>query len=126
MEYKYIPFTSDINFILELEKLITQMAERQKIEEEKQSEAEKIARAEYNDVPDGMSAIHFHMTIFLLLCVLALLNLPSVLVWARNYKYGEKILQHDPSYFPAIASIVSLSVIWQMPTPRNVYVILPI
>lgn len=102
------------------------MAERQKIEEEKQSEAEKIARAEYNDVPDGMSAIHFHMTIFLLLCVLALLNLPSVLVWARNYKYGEKILQHDPSYFPAIASIVSLSVIWQMPTPRNVYVILPI
>lgn len=102
------------------------MAERQKIEEEKQSEAEKIARAEYNDVPDGMSAIYFHMTIFLLLCVLALLNLPSVLVWARNYKYGEKILQHDPSYFPAIASIVSLSVIWQMPTPRNVYVILPI
>lgn len=102
------------------------MAERQKIEEEKQSETEKIARAEYNDVPDGMSAIHFHMTIFLLLCVLTLLNLPSVLVWARNYKYGEKILQHDPSYFPAIASIVSLSVIWQMPTPRNVYVILPI
>lgn len=102
------------------------MAERQKIEEEKQSEAEKIARAEYNDVPDGMSAIHFHMTIFLLLCVLTLLNLPSVLVWARNYKYGEKILQHDPSYFPAIASIVSLSVIWQLPTPRNVYVILPI
>lgn len=102
------------------------MAERQKIEEEKQSETEKIARAEYNDVPDGMSAIHFHMTIFLLLCVLTLLNLPSVLVWARNYKYGEKILQHDPSYFPAIASIVSLSVIWQLPTPRNVYVILPI
>lgn len=102
------------------------MAERQKIEEEKQSETEKIARAEYNDVPDGMSAIHFHMTIFLLLCVLTLLNLPSVLVWARNYKYGEKILQHDPSYFPAIASIVSLSVIWQLPTPRNVYVILQI
>lgn len=104
----------------ELEKLITQMTERQKVEEAKRSEELKVTRAEYDEVPDGLSAIHFHMTIFLLLCVLALLNLPSVIVWARNYKYGEKILQHDPSYFPAIASIISLSVIWQLPTPRNV------
>lgn len=96
------------------------MAERQKIEEEKQNKELLAARIEYDDVPDGLSAIHFHMTIFLLLCVLALLNLPSVFVWARNYKYGEKILQHDPSYFPSVASIISLSVIWQLPTPRNV------
>lgn len=115
-----------INFInlletdAELEKLITQMVERQKVEEDKRNEEMKVARAEYDEVPDGLSAIHFHMTLFLLLCVLALLNLPSVIVWARNYKYGEKILQHDPSYFPSIASIISLSVIWQLPTPRNV------
>lgn len=96
------------------------MRERQKIEDTKQDEERLAARIEYDDVPDGLSAIHFHMTIFLLLCVLALLNLPSVLVWARNYKYGEKILQHDPSYFPAVASILSLSIIWQLPTPRNV------
>ncbi|XP_031625609.1 GPI inositol-deacylase [Contarinia nasturtii] len=105
----------------ELEKLISQMVERQKVEEDKRNKEMKIARAEYDDVPDGLSAINFHMTLFLLLCVLALLNIPSVLVWARNYKYGEKILQHDPSYFPAIASIASLSVIWQLPTPRNVH-----
>lgn len=104
----------------ELETLITQMVERQKVEEEKRNNEMEIARAEYNEVPDGLSAIHFHMTLFLLLCMLALLNIPSVIVWARNYKYGEKILQHDPSYFPAIASIISLSVIWQLPTPRNV------
>lgn len=104
----------------ELEKLISQMVERQKIDDEKRNAEQKIARAEYDDIPDGLSCIHFHMTLFLLLCVLALLNLPSVIVWARNYKYGEKILQHDPSYFPAIASIISLSVIWQLPTPRNV------
>lgn len=103
-----------------MEKLIAQMVERQKVEEEKRNAELKIARAEYEDVPDGLSCIHFHMTLFLLLCVLALLNLPSVIVWARNYKYGEKILQHDPSYFPAIASIISLSIIWQLPTPRNV------
>lgn len=96
------------------------MTERQKVDEAKQNEERLAARVEYDDVPDGLSAIHFHMTIFLLLCVLALLNLPSVLVWARNYKYDEKILQHDPSYFPAVASIISLSVIWQLPTPRNV------
>lgn len=95
------------------------MTERQKIVDAKQNEERLAARVEYDDVPDGLSAIHFHMTIFLLLCVLALLNLPSVFVWARNYKYGEKILQHDPSYFPAITSIVSLSIIWQLPTPRN-------
>ncbi|XP_055304147.1 GPI inositol-deacylase isoform X2 [Sitodiplosis mosellana] len=105
----------------ELEKLITQMVERQKVEEEKRNDEMQKVREEYDDVPDGLSAIHFHMTLFLLLCVLALLNLPSVIVWARNYKYGEKILQHDPSYFPAIASIISLSVIWQLPTPRNVH-----
>lgn len=104
----------------ELERLISQMVERQKVEDDKRNEEQKIARAEYDDVPDGLSAIHFHMTLFLLLCVLALLNLPSVIVWARNYKYGEKILLHDPSYFPAVASIISLSVIWQLPTPRNV------
>lgn len=97
-----------------------QMVARQKVEDEKRDAEMKIARAEYDDVPDGLSSIHFHMTLFFLLCVLALLNLPSVIVWAKNYKYGEKILQHDPSYFPAIASIISLSVIWQLPTPRNV------
>lgn len=96
------------------------MKDRQKIEDTKQEEERLAARVEYDDVPDGLSAIHFHMTIFLLLCVLALLNLPSVLIWAQNYKYGEKILQHDPSYFPAVASILSLSIIWQLPTPRNV------
>lgn len=104
----------------QLEQLIQQMKERQQIEDTKQEEERLAARVEYDDVPDGLSAIHFHMTIFLLLCVLALLNLPSVLVWARNYKYGEKILRHDPSYFPAVASILSLSIIWQLPTPRNV------
>lgn len=96
------------------------MVERQKADDEKRDAETKIARAEYDDVPDGLSQIHFHMALFLLLCVLTLLNLPSVIVWARNYKYGEKVLQHDPSYFPSVASIVSLSVIWQLPTPRNV------
>lgn len=104
----------------ELESLMEKMVERQKIEDEKRNAEMKIARAEYDDVPDGLSAIHFHMTLFFLLCVLAALNLPSVIVWAKNYKYGEKILHHDPSYFPAIATIISLSIIWQLPTPRNV------
>lgn len=106
-------FNSEID--AQLEQLIQQMKERQKVEDLKQEKKRLAARVEYDDVPDGLSAIHFHMTIFLLLCVLAILNLPSVLVWARNYKYGEKILQHDPSYFPAVASILSLSVILATP-----------
>lgn len=98
------------------------MMEKQKVEDEKRNVVVKAARKEYDEVEDGMSAIHFHMTMFLLLCILTLVNLPSVFVWARNYGYGEKVLQHDPSYFPAIASIISLSAIWQLPTPRSVWV----
>lgn len=104
----------------ELDKLIASMMEKQKEEDEKRNVAVKAARKDYDAVQDGMSAIHFHMTMFLLLCILALVNLPSVFVWAKNFSYGEKVLQHDPSYFPAIASIISLSVIWQLPTPRSV------
>lgn len=96
------------------------MAERQKIDDEKRGVELKALRKEYDSVQDGLSAIHFHMTLFLLLCVLALVNIPSIIVWARNYSYGEKILQNDPSYLPAIASIIALSVIWQLPTPRSV------
>lgn len=104
----------------ELDKLIATMMEKQKEEDEKRDVALKAARKDYDEVQDGMSAIHFHMTMFLLLCILALVNLPSVFVWAKNFGYGEKVLQNDPSYFPAIASIISLSVIWQLPTPRSV------
>lgn len=96
------------------------MTERQKVDDEKRETERLAARVEYDAIVDGLSAINFHMTLFFLLCILAALNVPSVIVWAKNYSYGFKTLQHDPSYLPAIATIISLSIIWQLPTPRSV------
>lgn len=107
----------------ELEKLMADMVERQKKDETKQQKEILATRVEYDSVVDGLSAINFHLTLFLLLCVMAALNIPTAITWAHNYSFGERVLQNDPSYFPAIASIISLSIIWQMPTPRNVYVL---
>lgn len=92
---------------------------RQNEEDEKCRKEKLSARIEYDAVVDGLSAVNFHMTLFLLLCVMAALNTPTAMTWARNFSFGENILQNDPSFFPSIATIVSLSIIWQMPTPRN-------
>lgn len=104
----------------ELDELMGELMKRQKEEDAKRSVEEKAARVEYDAIPDGLSCINFHLNLFLLLSVLAALNIPTVLTWSRNYAYNEKVLQNDPSYFPAIASIVALSLIWQLPTPRHV------
>lgn len=105
----------------ELDELMKELMKRQKEEDDKRSVEEKAARVEYDSIADGLSCINFHMTLFLLLSVLAALNIPTVLTWSRNYAYNEKVLQNDPSYYPAIASIIALSLIWQLPTPRHVY-----
>lgn len=62
------------------------MMERQKKEDAERQKTEMANRVEYDEVPDGLSMINFHLTMFLLLCLLALLNLPSVITWAKNYR----------------------------------------
>lgn len=104
----------------ELEKLMSEMVTRQKEDDAKRAKEMLATRVEYDAVVDGLSAINFHLTLFLLLCIMAALNIPTAITWAHNFSFDEKVLQNDPSFFPAIASIISLSIIWQMPTPRNV------
>lgn len=104
----------------ELEKLMSEMMARQKEDDAKREKEMLATRVEYDAVVDGLSALNFHLTLFLLLCVMAALNIPTVITWAHNFSFGEKVLQNDPSFFPALATIISLSIIWQMPTPRNV------
>lgn len=105
----------------DIEKLLNELKAKQKEEDEQRLATEKASRVEYDAISDGLSSINFHLSLFLFLLVLALLNIPVALTWSQHYGFGEKILQNDPSYFPAIISIASLSIIWQMPTPRNVY-----
>lgn len=70
----------------ELEKLLNDMSAKQKDADEVKRKADLALRVEYDEVPDGMSMINFHLTLFFLLCLLTILNLPSVITWARNYR----------------------------------------
>lgn len=96
------------------------MMARQNEDDAKRKKEMLATRVEYDAVVDGLSAINFHLTLFLLLCIMAALNIPTAITWAHNFGYGERVLQNDPSFLPAIATIISLSIIWQVPTPRNV------
>lgn len=70
----------------ELEKLILETKEKySKIEQDKMK-TETMTRAEYDAIHDGISSINFHLTLFLLLTILAVLNVPSVITWANDYQ----------------------------------------
>lgn len=47
---------------------------------------EAIKRVEFDGIHEGLSSLNFHLTLFLLLTMLALLNLPSVITWAKDYQ----------------------------------------
>lgn len=75
-------------------------------------------RAEYDAIPEGLSAINFHLTLFMFLILLTLLNIPSVITWAKNYSYSQ-ILRPDPGQLVSLIVIGCLCVLWQVPTPRK-------
>lgn len=102
----------------ELNRLLKEAMDRQKKIKEEQDLELQTARAEYDSIHKGLSHLNFHLPLFFLLIILTILNLPSAITWAKNYNFS-KILAPDPSIIPAIISIASLSVIWQLPSPRN-------
>ncbi|KFB42630.1 AGAP011299-PA-like protein [Anopheles sinensis] len=73
-----------------------------------------------NETGDELMVINFHLPLFFLVILLALLNVPSVITWAKNYHYSNT-LQPDPSLVPALAVLACLAVLWQLNTPRNLY-----
>uniref|UniRef100_A0A182P0S5 GPI inositol-deacylase n=1 Tax=Anopheles epiroticus TaxID=199890 RepID=A0A182P0S5_9DIPT len=72
-----------------------------------------------NETGDELMVINFHLPLFLLVILLALLNVPSVITWAKNYHYANT-LQPDPALVPALVVLVCLAILWQLNTPRNV------
>lgn len=104
----------------ELKRLLKEAIESQKriLEEKKSSSKEE--RQEYDAIPEGLSSLHFHMALFLLLCVITILNIPATLSWAKNFHY-QKTLPADPSLIPAVIILSCLSLLWQFETPRNVH-----
>ncbi|KAF5293758.1 hypothetical protein FQA39_LY03243 [Lamprigera yunnana] len=78
-----------------------------------------------NDVADkkevNCDGIHFHFTIFILWCMTAALNIPSVLTWAHNFKYST-VLISDTSFIPGLILSLCALPLWHMDLPRkNVY-----
>lgn len=65
---------------------------KEAIEKQKEHELEKLKRAasqraEYDGINEAISNVNFHLTLFFLLIILTALNLPSVISWAKNYRY---------------------------------------
>lgn len=104
----------------ELKRLLKEAIEGQRrLLEEKKSKS-KEDRQEYDAIPEGLSGLHFHMSLFLILCIITILNIPSTLSWAKNFHY-QKTLPSDPSLIPAVLILACLSLLWQFETPRNVH-----
>lgn len=64
----------------------------------------------------GLSAIHFHVTVFLLWLLTAIIYIPTVLVWAKNYHYSV-ILEKDPALIPSVVLSICGAVLWQPGVP---------
>ena len=103
----------------ELNKMLDEAMEKQKEEKLKKSKELALARVEYDGVTEGLSSINFHLPIFLLLVIVALLSIPSIITWAKNYQYSA-VLTPDPTLIPATVILTALGFLWQLPTPRNV------
>jgi hypothetical protein len=102
----------------EINRMLDEAMEKQREEKAKKDKELAAARVEYDSITEGLSEINFHLPMFFLLVIMAILSAPSVVTWAKNYHYS-RVLTSDPMLLPATAVLVSLGVIWQLNTPRN-------
>lgn len=66
---------------------------------------------------DLLSAIHFHTSVFLIWLMLAGLQIPALLMWAKNYHYSVS-LEGDPSLLSGITASVCGAVLWRSDVPK--------
>lgn len=102
----------------EINRMLDEAMTKQREEKARKDKELAAARAEYDSITDGLSEINFHLPVFFLLVIMAILSAPSVVTWAKNYHYS-RTLTSDPMLVPATAVLLSLGVIWQLNTPRN-------
>lgn len=102
----------------EISRMLEEAMKKQREEKAKKDKELAAARVEYDGITEGLSEINFHLPMFFLLIMMGILSAPSVVTWAKNYHYS-KILSPDPMLIPATFVLVSLGVIWQLNTPRN-------
>lgn len=69
-----------------LEQLIAEAKEKYTKLDKEQNKLDALSRVEFDGIPNGLSSLNFHLTLFLLLTLLAVLNIPSVITWANDYQ----------------------------------------
>lgn len=79
---------------------------------------EQQRRAAYEAMDVRQNTVNFHSALFLGLLLLTLLNVPSILAWSTNIPYSYS-LDTDPSFIPAVVTILALVVMWQLNAPRQ-------
>lgn len=102
----------------EITRMLDEAMTKQREEKAKRDKELAAARVEYDGITDGLSELNFHLPMFFLLLMMAILSAPSVVTWAKNYHYS-RTLPQDPMLIPATCVLISLGVIWQLHTPRN-------
>lgn len=85
-----------------------------KLRELKEKKKMEVPKFEIPPIKD----ISFHLTLLLLWAVVVTINIPTVLVWAKQYRYNTK-LQPDPGFFTSIIMCVCAGVLWQADTPKT-------
>ncbi|XP_054729003.1 GPI inositol-deacylase isoform X2 [Anastrepha obliqua] len=67
---------------------------------------------------EGMNNFSFHLTLFILLCIMTALNFMSLVAWMKDKsieRYGD-----DSSLIPSLIVISSLIVLWLLKAPRKI------
>ena len=101
----------------EVDKIIHAIMKK-KNEEKKRRDNNPSKVDEYRALTEGLDEINFHFPIFFLLIVISILAIPSTITWAKNYHYSTSF-SPDPFRIPAMICLISLGVLWQLETPRN-------
>ncbi|CAH1397518.1 unnamed protein product [Nezara viridula] len=74
------------------------------------------ARPEF-EIP-SLNEISFHLSLTLLWLINTLISIPSILVWAKNYKYNNH-LEPDPYFYCAVVMSLCVGYLWQSEVPKG-------
>ncbi|XP_022198883.2 GPI inositol-deacylase isoform X2 [Nilaparvata lugens] len=87
-------------------------------EEEKEEKEDSTTFDELQEMFD-LTEINYHITVMLIWSTATLIHIPSVLVWAHNYRYNTK-LEPDPAWWNGIILSICAGVLWQGNLPRMI------
>ncbi|KAK9500619.1 hypothetical protein O3M35_001854 [Rhynocoris fuscipes] len=85
-----------------------------KLKEYKEKKKMEMPKLELPPIKD----ISFHLTLMLLWAIVVVINIPTILVWAKQTRYSTK-LHPDPGFLPSIIMSLCAAILWQTDTPKT-------